>query len=74
MFHSDKKAIASDAADNVEVHPLATSEGGDGDGEGSVDDWPTNQIKTPDLNTLFSNSDRFLVSVIFLMTFSGINA
>ena len=60
MFHSDKKAIASDAADNVEVHPLATSEGGDGDGEGLVDDWPTNQIKAPNLNTLFSNSDRFL--------------
>ena len=56
------------------MHPLATSEGGDGDGEGSVDDWPTNQIKAPDLNTLFSNSDRFLASVIFLVTFSGINA
>ena len=74
MFHSDKKAIASDAADNVEVHPLATSEGGDGDGEGSVDDWSTNQIMAPVLNTLFSNSDRFLASVIFLVTFSGINA
>lgn len=59
MFHSDKKAIASDAADNVEVHPLATSEGGDGDGEGSVDDWLSTQITAHDLNTLSSNSDRF---------------
>lgn len=59
MFHLDKKAIASDAADNVEVHPLATAEGGDGDGEGSVDDWLTNRITAHDLNSLFSNSDRF---------------
>ena len=43
MFHLDKKAIASDAADNVEVHPLK-DEGGDGDGEGSVDDWLSNYI------------------------------
>ena len=43
MFHLDKKAIASDAADNVEVHPLK-DEGGDGDGEGSVDDWLSNHI------------------------------
>ena len=35
MFHSDKKAIASDAADNVEVHPLK-DEAGDGDAEGSI--------------------------------------
>ena len=35
MYHSDKKAIASDAADNVEVHPLK-DEAGDGDAEGSI--------------------------------------